>query len=118
MRSAAITRSPSFSRSSSSTTITNLPSLMSAIASGTVARLIARRSLPAKVSLQGSLDVAGDYVGLEVGDSALLVAPRDRVFQRVGDQGDFERAGRLVHRGHGEAHAVDRDRALDRDEPR
>ena len=35
---AATTRSPSFSRSSSSTTMTNLPDLKSAIASGTVAK--------------------------------------------------------------------------------
>src|SRR5258708_29655175 len=126
MRSAATNRSPSFSRSSSSTTITNLPSLMSATASGTVARLIGRRSLPAEVSLQGSLmgslqgslDVTGDYVGLEVDHGALLVAVRDRVFQGVGNQGDLEGAGRLVDRRHCEADAVDRDRALDRDEPR
>src|SRR5258708_21410998 len=126
MRSAATTRSPSFSRSSSSTTITNLPSLMSATASGTVARLIGRRSLPAEGSLQGSLmgslqgssDVTGDYVGLEFDHGALLVAVRDRVFQRVGNQGDLEGAGRLRDRGHWEAAPVGPDRALDRDEPR
>src|SRR5260370_33811531 len=126
MRSAATTRSPSFSRSSSSTTIPNLASLRSAAASGTVGRLIGRRSLPAEVSvqgslmgsLQGSLDVTGDYVGLEGDHGALLVAVRDRVFQSVGNQGDLEGAGRLVERGHCEADAVDRDRTLDRGDAR
>src|SRR5260370_13853417 len=69
-------------------------------------------------SLQGSLEVTGDYVGLEVDHGALLVAVRDRGFQSVGNQGDLEGAGRLVGRGHCVADAVDRDRALDRAEPR
>src|SRR5258708_40083666 len=109
MRSAATTRSPSFSRSSSSTTITNLPSLMSATASGTVARLIGRRSLPAAGSLQGSLmgslqgslDVTGDYGGLEGDHGALLVHVRCRVFQSGGARGDLEGPGWLGARGPG-----------------
>src|ERR1019366_7609745 len=73
IRSAAIERSPSFSRSSSSTMITNLPARMSAIASSTVARLI-ESSLPCERGEDGGsiacrkrpCDVAGEEVDLEV----------------------------------------------------
>src|SRR5439155_1027725 len=107
--SAATTRSPSFSRSSSSTTITNLPAAKSEIASGTVASPMRYLILLAEVAD----DVAGHDVRLEVDHTAGAVASRDRDLEGVRDQGYFEGAGRLVHRGHGEADAVHRDRAFD-----
>src|SRR6266566_4511014 len=112
--SAATTRSPSFSRSSSSTTMTNLPALKSAIASGTVARVMVRRSLPAEVSG----DVPRDDVGFEIDDRASFVPAGDRSFKRVGYESHFEGAGGLVHLGHGEADAIDRDGSFDGHKPR
>src|SRR5207245_11511826 len=74
----------------------------------------ARGSLPAEVSGY----VTCDDVGLEVAYAAPTLVAGDRGFERVRDQSDFEGAGRPVHGGHGQAHAIDRDRALQSDEPR
>src|ERR1700681_3419158 len=111
---AATTRSPSVSRSSSSTTMTNLPASKSAIASGTVARLICFSGmLPAEVSGH----VPGHEIGLEIDDRTSLVAVCDRHFDGVRDQRDSERARGVVHLSHREAHAIHGDGPLDRDEP-
>src|SRR4029077_4291925 len=110
--SAATTRSPSFSRSSSSTTMTNFPALMSSTASGTVASIFGvGRSLPAQVSGH----VAGDDVGVEVDPRAGFVATGDGGVESVRNQGNRE--GDVVHACHRQADAVDRDRALLGDEP-
>src|SRR5438445_5179964 len=110
---AATTRSPSFSRSSSSTMMTNLPASKSAIASGTVARLMAPRILPVEVSGH----VARYDVRLEVDDRAFSVPTRDGRVQRMWDQGDREGARWLVHRRYGEANAVHSNRSFDGDVP-
>src|SRR5258706_1269821 len=110
---AATTRSPSFSRSSSSRTMTNLRAAMAAIASGTVARLISRM-LPAEVSSH----VTRDDVSFEVDDRPAFVTRRDGYLEGVRDQCDSKRAGRLVYRCHGQADAVRGDRSFDRDEAR
>src|ERR1700674_143800 len=93
--------------------MTNLPALKAPSASGTVARLMVRQSLPAQVSGY----VSRYHVGLEVDDATPPVMAGDRGLERVGDQRDLERPGRLVHAGDGEAHAVDRDGSLQRHEP-
>src|SRR5579859_4256740 len=110
--SAATTRSPSFSRSSSSTTITNLPAAKSEIASGTVASPMRYLILLAQVARH----VASHDVRLDVDHGAGTVASRDRDLERVWDQSHLEGAGGLVDRGHRQADAVHRDRALDRHE--
>src|SRR6266705_2893563 len=110
---AATTRSPSFSRSSSSTMITNLPASKSAIASGTVARLMAPLILPVEVSGH----VAGHDIGFEVDDRAGFVGAGDRDLESVRDEGDLERACWLVHRHHGEAYAIHSYRAPGGDKP-
>src|SRR5260370_8542851 len=88
--------SPSFSRSSWSATVTNLPASKSAIASGTVASVIALGMLPAQVSGH----VPGDDVGFEIDDRTSFVVVGDRHFDGVRDQRDSERAGGLVYRHH------------------
>src|SRR5260370_34342802 len=103
--SAATTRSPSFSRSSSSTTITNLPAAKSEIASGTVASPIRYLILLAQVAGH----VARHHVRLDVDHAAGAIVSRDRDFERVRDECHLEGARRLVHRGHGTADAVDGD---------
>src|SRR5256885_16355559 len=86
---AATTRSPSFSRSSSSTMMTTLPAAKSATASGMVASPMAQGILPAQVACH----VPGDDVHLEVHPGAALVASRDRVLEGVRDQRHLERPG-------------------------
>src|SRR5712692_4672708 len=119
---AATTRSPSFSRSSSSTTMTNLPAWKAAIASGTVARPICLTNVTGQgfgllaETLEASGDVTGDDVGLEVDDRAWPVVAGDGHLERVGDQRDSERAGWLVHGSHGQADTVHCDGYLCGDE--
>src|SRR5438874_12558368 len=99
--SAATTRSPSFSRSSSSTTITNLPAAKSEIASGTVASPMRYLMLLAEVAGH----VAGHDVRFEVDHAAGALALRDRDPAGVRDQGHLEGAVRRAYRGHGVAGA-------------
>src|SRR5258708_16049128 len=94
--------------------MTNWPASKSAIASGTVASVIALGMLPAQVSGH----VPGDDVGFEIDDRTSFVVVGDRHFDGVRDQRDSERAGGLVYRHHREAHAVNRDRSFDGDIPR
>src|ERR1700681_1936710 len=70
--------------------------------------------LPAQVSSH----VPGHDVSFEVDDRAAFVTGRDRALDRVRDQGDPERAWRLIHRRDGQAHAIDGNGSLDRDKPR
>src|SRR5690349_21419659 len=107
--SAATTRSPSFSRSSSSTTITNLPAAKSEIASGTVASPMRYLILLAQVAGH----VARHDIRLEIDHAAGAIGPCDRDLERVRDERNLEGAGRLVYRSHGEADAVHGDRTLE-----
>src|SRR3954451_23422488 len=81
---AAITRSPSFSRSSSSTTTTILPEAMSSNASSIVANLMS--SLIAMRRHQ-FLDVLGHDVHFQVHGGALLGSAQGGALQGLGDQG-------------------------------
>src|SRR3954447_10433273 len=104
---AAITRSPSFSRSSSSTTTTIRPEAMSSSASSMVANLMS--SLVAMRRHQ-FLDVLGHDVHFQVHGGALLGSAQGGALQGFGDQGHVER--RVGHRGYGQRDAVHGDRAL------
>src|SRR5512140_2288201 len=92
---AAMVRSPSFSRSSSSTTTSIFPWRNSSIASGMGLNGIGL--LPAGGPLepargQQPLDVLGDDVGLEVDEAARLRLPQVRYLQSIRDEGDREGA--------------------------
>src|SRR3954453_1079175 len=102
---AAMTRSPSFSRSSSSTTTTILPLAMSSRASSMVANLISVRLVGNEL-----LQVLGENVDLEVDGSPLPRPAERRPLQRLRDQRDREPVVADVRDR--ERDAVDRDRAL------
>src|SRR5437867_11372731 len=132
--SAAIVRSPSFSRSSSSTTMTIFPRRMSSIASATDAngpagettrgRLgLGRRTLLTSSSLGSAsrlfdetLDVLGQHVRLDIDEIALGERAERRALGGVGDQRALERS--LAEPRDGERHAVECDEALHHDVPR
>src|SRR4029453_7024817 len=103
--SAAMMRSPSFSRSSSSTTPTISPRPTAVIASSTLAK-------PTLDILPGKqpLDVLHGHVHLEVHPVAGLLGAERRHCGGVGDDGDREPV--VEHVDDREAHAVDGDRAL------
>src|SRR5512139_3712549 len=91
--SAAIVRSPSFSRSSSSTTTIIFPARMSSITSDTVLLSI-RPSLGGTGSEsargQEPLHVLRDDIGLEVDEAARLGVPQVRYLESIRDQSDRE----------------------------
>src|SRR5882724_6609369 len=105
--SAAMMRSPSFSRSASSTTTTNSPRAMAATASSIGANGIVN---PLSSRSHQALDVLGHQVDLQVHRGARTLDPESGHGSRVGDQGELE--GRVVDPGHGETDTVDGDRAL------
>src|SRR3990172_5135016 len=120
---AAIVRSPSFSRSGSSTTTTNLPFLVSSSASSIVANgetswtEWARAGIAPMVRMSGLetaqeqlLDVLREHVNLEVHGFAGSEAAERRRGERVRDEGDRERG--LREPSDRQAHALDCDRAL------
>src|ERR1700694_170399 len=112
--SAAIARSPSFSRSSSSTMMTGRPALSSSIASGIVARgicLFNTRFGTLGTRTYQTFHITGDQVHLQVHSAALLVAASSCLVQRVRDVGDGEGVVVVVDPYHGEADTVDRDRS-------
>src|ERR687894_381064 len=84
---AAITRSPSFSRSSSSTTTTMRPAAMSSRASS-----IVENSMSVRVGKE-LLRVLGHDVHLEVDDGAVRGASERRALERLGDEGTVEARG-------------------------
>src|ERR1051326_5869517 len=105
--SAAIVRSPSFSRSSSSQTTTIRPARNSSSASSMVANgsgkpVLARSARPL---LDESLHVFGDHVYFDVDGITNLLESKGGELSRVGNEGDAERRGVAVH--HGKAYAVD-----------
>src|ERR1700710_1297140 len=106
--SAAKIRSPSFSRSASSTTTTARPAAMSA-----TARSIESRNISATVRIAGaamteqSLGVLGEYVHLEVHRIAHHLATEHGGSQGLRDQADLEPI--VAHRTHCQRHSVDGD---------
>src|SRR2546423_3984354 len=112
---AAMTRSPSFSRSGASTTTTKRPCRMSSIASSTVAngvtsRRTLMRAIVARSSGEQALDVLRQDVDLEVdGGARTQLGERGRG-ERVRDERDLDAP--VVEGGDGQRDALDGDRAL------
>src|SRR6266511_6190687 len=106
--SAAMMRSPSFSRLASSTTTTASPRAMAAIAFSIVVNGISDPF--AGDRCEQALDVLGYEVGFEVDGRADAFVPQGRDGERVRDGGNVERA--VAEGRHGEADPVDGDRAL------
>src|SRR5690606_5612489 len=121
--SAAMIRSPSFSRSSSSTMTTMRPARSSSSSSGMGAKGMGLRpglgfrGSGGFLGLSGgaaqALEVAGDEVDFEVHGVAGTGGGEGGVGDRVRDQRDF--AGFVLHGIDRQAHAVHADRALARD---
>src|ERR1700687_6219509 len=115
-------RSPSFSRSSSSATMISLPALMSAMACSTVPNSIYTlmlqreirhgiyRGCLTQVGLEEPAQVFGDYVSLYVDPASNPQIAQRRMTQGVIDQRKLQTSRlQLVH---GEANAVNGDRAV------
>src|SRR5262245_46604172 len=134
--SAAMTRSPSFSRSSSSTTTRIRPARISSTPSSIVtkSRLLSsltwvpspgttssgdsmspRSSHPLASNRESPLDVLADHIHFQVYSLSGFPSPEGGLAERVRNQHDLE--GGAVEGCHGQAHAVHGDRAL-RDEER
>src|SRR5690606_5632327 len=111
---AAKMRSPSFSRSSSSTTTTGRPSAISLTASSMVANCVIAAPTPDCSSLVSSvrhrklLDVLGDDIDLEVDRRARTLAPQRGPLQRRRDQAHRERL--VIDIDNRQRNAVDADR--------
>src|SRR6266540_1365598 len=99
--SAAMMRSPSFSRLASSTTTTASPRAMAAIAFSIVVNGISDPF--AGDRCEQALDVFGDQVDFEVDGRTNAFVPERRDGEGVRDGGDVERI--VAERGHGEADA-------------
>src|SRR5689334_2111058 len=121
-REAAQMRSPSFSRSSSSATMTSLPAAKSAIACSTVENgmevnecvrnaTAASRSPRGRVRGNELADVLPDHVRLDVHAVAGTECTERGVRPRVLDE-RYLKNPRSGERVHGEAHSVDRDGAV------
>ena len=108
---AAIVRSPSFSRSSSSQTTTILPWRMSSIACSIVANGAWLCAACSCACLQQPLDVLGEHVDLDV-DACALARPRRGSCAAASRGSARRRSRRSRERADGEADAVDGDRAL------
>src|SRR5215471_10575717 len=127
---AAMIRSPSFSRSSSSSITTISPPRIAVTMCSVESRparavlVFARVAMPSQklharararallVRAQ-TLEIAGDDVDLNINSGPAPILADHRHGLRVRNDVDLERVA--VHSVHGEAHAVDRDRALLRD---
>src|SRR5574340_234423 len=107
--SAAITRSPSFSRSSSSTRMTILPARMSA----TISRTEDRDDVMGSGGAHHALDIARDEVDFEIDRLARSEQAQGGDLHRVRNEVDGEVA--LLDAIHRQAYAIDRDRPLARD---
>src|SRR5687768_5073639 len=106
--SAAITRSPSFSRSRSSATTTMPPVAMASTAWSTSANACS-------VTGDQLLDVLGHHVDLDVDTRAAAQRPEGRRLRGVGDDCHLEPI--VAHGGDGQAHPVECDRPLVDDIP-
>src|SRR3954447_13260188 len=105
MNCAAITRSPSFSRSSSSHTTTMRPARMSSMASSTELKTRSDTDMRDQ-----PLYVLRQHVDLQVDRGPLGGGAEIGALERLRNQRDLESP--LVERGHRQRHAVHRDRAL------
>src|SRR3712207_2559218 len=113
--SAAMVRSPSFSRSSSSQTMTILPALISSTTSsmglnGIFDAPLGLWHLADQTRLQQPLHVLSYDVRFQVHAIARAQLPQVRV--RAGLREDRDREGRIQHRDHGEAYPVHADAPL------
>src|SRR5579859_216713 len=106
--SAAMMRSPSFSRSSSSMITTMRPAASSVRISSTLLSLAVTGCAP-----EHALHIARHHVHLQVHLTARLIIAEDSVTHRVRDDVDVEDL--VLHRVHREAHAIDADGSLVRD---
>src|SRR6478735_6499941 len=106
MASAAMIRSPSFSRSASSTTIT-----MSPRATAATAFSISVKGISFSL-VEESLDVLGEHVDFEVDGIAGRLGAQRGDGEGVRDDGDVERVAAVIEGRHGQADAVDGDGAL------
>src|SRR5262245_40934808 len=134
--SAAMTRSPSFSRSSSSTTTRIRPARISSTPSSIVTKsrlpssltlvpspgttstggsISPRSSHPLASSRESPLHVLADHVHLQVYSLSSFESPEGGLAERMRDQHDLE--GGSIEGCHRQAHAIHGDRAL-RDEER
>src|SRR5256885_9154476 len=100
--SAATMRSPSFSRSSSSTTITSRPAWISSRASSIVANAVIR--------LQQTLDILGDHVVFQVHPISRFYALQVCIVERVRNNRDGKRIRASLR--HSQADAVYGDGSL------
>src|SRR5919197_4652282 len=112
---AAMTRSPSFSRSGASTTTTKRPWRMSSIASSTEANGVTSRrtligAIVAPSLAEQALDVLRQDVDFEGDGRSGAEVAEGRRRQGVGDERDLEGVG--VERGDRQRDAVHGDRAL------
>src|SRR5688572_23264662 len=116
---AAHTRSPSFSRSSSSATMTRLPARIASMASSTLsngmccsfalaARAPSPRGCPA---LEVFDDEPAEHVTFQVDERASAQPAQVGMLPSIRDYGDL-RAARRRQRVYRETHAIDRDRAV------
>src|SRR5579862_1436109 len=110
--SAAMVRSPSFSRSSSSQTTTMRPARISSSASSMLANGSAMVGL-AHPLVQEALDVFRDHVHFDVDHVAHALEAERGQLGRVGDQGDAEAVGTAID--HRQADAVEGYEALGHD---
>src|SRR3954447_4634203 len=110
MASAAMIRSPSFSRSASSTTITISPRATAATAFSISVKGIS--GLLAGVRGEQAFDVLGEHVDFEVDGIAGPLRAQRGDGEGVRDDGDVEGAASIVEGSDGEADAVDGDRSL------
>src|SRR3981189_1103569 len=113
--SAAMMRSPSFSRSASSTTITNSPRAMAAMAFSMSVKGMVTPSCSsslADVRDEQAFDVLREDVDFQVDRIAGLPGAQRGDGEGVRDDRDGEGFVRVVERGDGEADPVDGDRAL------
>src|SRR5260370_19292857 len=108
--SAAMTRSPSFSRSASSTATTSSPRLIAAMAFSILVNGTTTSGLRSWSGEDQTLDVLGDDVRFEVHGIAGVANPERGHREGVRDEGDTEPVVGGV--GHGEADAVDGDGSL------
>src|SRR5436190_14001560 len=102
---AAMTRSPSFSRSSSSTTTTIRPAAMSSRASSMVANSISVRLVGNEL-----LQVLREHVDFQIDGSPRRRSAQGRPLQRLGDERHREPV--VAEVGDGQRDAVDGDRTL------
>ena len=112
MASAAMMRSPSFSRSASSTTIDDLAACDGGDGVLDLGEGHLESPQPVRARAEETFDVLGEDVDFEVDGIAGLLGAQRGDGERVRDDGDVERPSSSRRAADGEADAVDGDRAL------